>query len=106
MNRGESYDPSHNGTGRRGLMPRLGGLSGEDVLGIVRRFEFRKISQRDIHIKLRRFLPDETRQTLTIVFHHELDKGTLRTICRPARRFIPERELRLYFFADYVCAVR
>ena len=49
-------------------MPKLKVLSGGDVIKIFSRFGFRIISQRGSHVKLRRVLPDETKQTLTIPF--------------------------------------
>jgi hypothetical protein len=49
-------------------------------------------------VKLRRILTNGTRQTLTIPIHEELDKGTLRAIFRQALRYIPEEELKPYFY--------
>jgi predicted RNA binding protein YcfA (HicA-like mRNA interferase family) len=68
-------------------------------MGLFRHFGFAKVSQRGSHVKLRR----ETtagRQTLTIVLHKEVDKGTLLAIFRQALRYIPEAELSPHFFAD------
>lgn len=39
-------------------------------------------------------------QILTIVHHAELDRGTLHAIYRQALRFIPESELRPYFYSQ------
>jgi len=55
-------------------------------------------SQRGSHVKLRRVLLDGTKQTLTIPLHEELDKGTLRAIFRQALRYIPEEEVKPYFY--------
>ncbi|MEM0219985.1 MAG: type II toxin-antitoxin system HicA family toxin [Thermoproteota archaeon] len=63
-------------------MPRLKVLSGRDVVKILSRFGFTIISQKGSHVKLRRLLPDGTKQTLTIPLHEELDKGTLKAIYR------------------------
>ncbi|MEM2088312.1 MAG: type II toxin-antitoxin system HicA family toxin [Thermoproteota archaeon] len=79
-------------------MPRLKVLSGKDVVKIFSRFGFVTVSQKGSHIKLRRILPDGTKQTLTIPLHEELDKGTLKAIYRQALRFIPEEELKPYFY--------
>ena len=49
-------------------------------------------------MKLRRVLPDGTKQTLTVPLHDELDKGTLKAIIRQASRYIPEEELKPYFY--------
>ena len=51
-------------------------------------------------LKLRRVLPNETKQTLIVPLHDELDKGTLKAIIRQASMFIPEEELKLYFYYD------
>ncbi|MEM2087528.1 MAG: type II toxin-antitoxin system HicA family toxin [Thermoproteota archaeon] len=79
-------------------MPRLKVLSGRDVVKILSRFGFMIVSQKGSHVKLRRNLPDGSKQTLTIPLHEELDKGTLKAIYRQALRFIPEEELKTYFY--------
>jgi len=79
-------------------MPRLKVLSGKEVIKILSRFGFTIISQKGSHVKLRRILPDGTKQSLTIPLHEELDKGTLKAIYRQALRFIPEEELKPYFY--------
>ncbi len=81
-------------------MPKLRTLSGDDLLRILASFGFRLFSQRGSHVKLRRALPDGVQQTLTIVLHDELDKGTLRAIFRQSLRFIPEEELRPHFYTE------
>jgi predicted RNA binding protein YcfA (HicA-like mRNA interferase family) len=81
-------------------MPKLKRLSGDDLLRTFSRFGFQPVSQRGSHIKLRRTLPGGARQTLTIVLHDELDKGTTRAIYRQALRFIAEPELEPYFYSD------
>lgn len=63
-------------------------------------FDFLIASQRGSHIKLRRILPDGTRQTLTIPNHRELDTGTLRAIYRQALRYVADEELRRHFYSD------
>jgi predicted RNA binding protein YcfA (HicA-like mRNA interferase family) len=81
-------------------MPKLKSLSGEDVSRIFFQFGFGIASQRGSHMKLRRVLSNGAKQTLTIPFHKELDKGTLRAIFRQALRYIPEDELKPYFYSD------
>lgn len=80
-------------------MPQLRILNGREVMRIFSRFGFEAISQRGSHVKLRRILPDGTKQTLTIPLHRELDAGTLRAIFRQALRYIPEEELKPYFYS-------
>lgn len=79
-------------------MPKLRVLSGKDVLRILTQFGFEIHSQRGSHVKLRRKGPLGTQQTLTIVSHDELDKGTLRAIFRQACRYIPEPDLLTHFY--------
>ncbi len=51
------------------------------------------------HIKLRRIGSAGDKQTLTVPFHDELDVGTLRAIVRQSGRYIPEEQLKPYFYA-------
>lgn len=81
-------------------MPKLRSLSGADLTRIFTSFGFTVQSRRSSHIKLRRLLRDGTRQTLTIVDHKEVDKGTLAAIFRQALRYIPEIELKPHFFTE------
>ncbi len=79
-------------------MPKLKILSGKEVIKILSKFGFEVVSQKGSHVKLRRVLPDGTKQTLTVTLHEELDKGTLKAIIRQASRYIPEGELKQYFY--------
>jgi predicted RNA binding protein YcfA (HicA-like mRNA interferase family) len=81
-------------------MAGLRSLSGADLLKILGHFGFTTFSQRGSHVKLRRVTPDGSRQTLTIVMHRDVDRGTLAAIYRQASRYIPEGQLRPYFFAE------
>ncbi len=79
-------------------MPKLRVLSGKEVVKILSKFGFEVVSQKGSHVKLRRILPDGTKQTLTVPLHDELDKGTLKAIIRQASRYIPEEELKPCFY--------
>ena len=79
-------------------MPKLKLFSGREIIKIFSKFGFEIVSQRGSHVKLRRVLEDGTKQTLTIPIHDELDKGTIKAIFRQALRYIPEEELRPYFY--------
>jgi predicted RNA binding protein YcfA (HicA-like mRNA interferase family) len=81
-------------------MARIRSLSGADLLKILSHFGFITFSQRGSHVKLRRVTPDGRRQTLTIVMHRDVDRGTLGAIYRQASRYIPEDQLRPHFFAE------
>ena len=79
-------------------MPKLKTLSGKDIIKIFAQFDFKIISQRGSHVKLRRISSDGIKQSLTIPLHDELDKGTLKAIFRQALRYISEEELKPYFY--------
>ena len=81
-------------------MPKLKTLSGKEVLDIFLSLGFEVASQRGSHVKLRRILPNGSRQTLTIPNHAELDRGTLHAIHRQALRYIPESELNPHFYSE------
>ena len=81
-------------------MPKPRNLSGRDLLRIFAGFGFSPLSQRGSHIKLRRTQESGVHQTLTVVNHVEVDRGTLHAIYRQAGRFVPESELRPYFYTD------
>lgn len=81
-------------------MPKLRRLSGAEVIAILARFGFVLHAQRGSHAKLRRALPDGTAQTLTVPVHDELDTGTCRAILRQASRYVPEPDLRPYFYTE------
>lgn len=81
-------------------MPKLRTLSGQDLLRIFAGFGFEPTSQRGSHVKLRRLLAGGIRQTLTIVLHDEVDKGTLRAIFRQALRYIDESDLKPHFYTE------
>lgn len=81
-------------------MPKLKRLSGQQVLSVFASLGFEQVSQRGSHVKLRRILPDGSKQTLTIPAHSELDKGTLKAIYKQAMRYIPEGELQPHFYSE------
>lgn len=78
-------------------MPRLKVLSGKDAIKILNSFGFEIVGQRGSHVKLRRLLGNN-KQTLTIPNHKELDKKTLKAICRQASVYIPEDRLKKCFY--------
>ncbi len=79
-------------------MPKLRRLSGTDVVNILRNFGFSEFSQRGSHIKLRRITATSEKQTLTVPNHKQLDTGTCKAIFRQAARYIPQDDLRQYFY--------
>ena len=81
-------------------MPKLRRLSGAAVVQILEGFGFTVQAQAGSHIKLRRIGSSGQKQTLTIPYHTEIDTGTLRAIFRQASQYIPEAELRPYFYTE------
>lgn len=81
-------------------MTRLRQLSARDVLRALNSFGFHVVSMRGSHAKLRRVLQSGERQTLTVPLHKSLDPGTLHAIFRQAMRYVPEPDLRPWFFTE------
>ena len=81
-------------------MTRLRQLSARDVLRALGSFGFQVVSMRGSHAKLRRVLASGERQTLTIPLHKTLDQGTLHAIFRQSLRYVPEADLRPWFFTQ------
>ena len=78
-------------------MPKFRKLSGPDVSAIFAKFGFGVHKSRGSHVKLRRVV-GIVKQTLLIPKHRELDVGTQNAIFNQALRYIPETELRKYFY--------
>jgi len=74
-------------------------FGGFEVVEILAKFGFQEVSQRGSHVKLRRILQGQ-RQTLHLPMHRELRPGTLRSVYQQALVYIPEIELRPYFYSD------
>ena len=80
-------------------MPKSRPLSGKAVVKIFTQFGFNVHAQRGSHIKMRRVV-DIHVQNITIPNHKEIDRGTLHAIIAQTSRFVPEQELRKYFFTE------
>ena len=81
-------------------MSRLRQMSARDVLRALGSFGFQVVSMRGSHAKLRRVLKSGERQTLTVPLHRSLDPGTLQAIFRQALRYLPEEDVRPWFFTQ------
>ena len=79
-------------------MPKLKTLSGKDIVKILENFDFFVVRQKGSHIKLKRVINNDIRQTITIPNHQELDKGTLKAIYNQISKYILETEIREYFY--------
>jgi predicted RNA binding protein YcfA (HicA-like mRNA interferase family) len=80
-------------------MPKLRRLSGPEVIKIFGHFGFSIVSQGGSHVKLRRLTDTGEKQTLTVPNHSQLDTGTCKAIYRQAMRYIPEDDLKPFFYA-------
>lgn len=79
----------------------MGGLrqmAAREVLRAFASFGFSVEKVRGSHAKVVRVLASGERQTLTIPLHKQLAPGTLRAIFRQALRYVPEDDLRPWFF--------
>jgi len=81
-------------------MAKLKRLSGPEAASIFQQFGFFILSQRGIHIKLRRVNQAVEKETLTIPNHHQLDTGTCHSIFRQACRYVSPDDLRRFFYTD------
>jgi predicted RNA binding protein YcfA (HicA-like mRNA interferase family) len=79
-------------------MARLRCLSARQILRILRGFGFSVVSVRGSHAKLKREMEGAPSQILTVPLHRELAPGTVQAIYRQALRFLPEADLRPFFF--------
>ena len=77
---------------------RLRSLSGREVISSLEKFGFAVVSQRGAHVKLRRVGAEGEKQTLVVPMHDQIDRGTLHAIFRQASRYIPEDDLRPFFY--------
>jgi len=74
-------------------------LSGLDIIHILERFGFAVENQRGSHVKLSRS-ERGGKQVLLISKHKELKTGAVVGIFRQATRYIPEDDLRPYFYSE------
>lgn len=80
-------------------MPKLKRLSGKDVIVFCEQRGFKISRQKGSHINLARII-SESKQVVTIPNHKEMDRGTLHNIFKKLLSFIPETELKKFFYTD------
>ncbi|KKT20141.1 MAG: hypothetical protein UW04_C0036G0007 [Parcubacteria group bacterium GW2011_GWB1_43_8] len=78
-------------------MPKLKRLSGKDVIIFCEQYGFEISRQKRSHINLARIV-SESKQVVTIPNHKEIDRGTLHNIFKKLLPFIPEAELKRFFY--------
>ena len=81
-------------------MTKLRQLSGREVVKALGSFGFRVVSIRGSHAKLRRAMVSGEYQTLTIPLHKTLRPGMLHAVFRQACCYIPEADLKPWFFTE------
>ena len=82
------------------MSPKLKRLSGREVIRIFESFGFKTIKQTGSHVKLRRIGRMDEKQTLTVPLHFEMSISTIKSIFRQASHYIPEEQLRRYFYTE------
>ena len=81
-------------------MTKLRQLSGREVIKALGSFGFRLASIRGSHAKLRRVLVSGEEQTLTVPLHKRMRPGMLHAIFRQSSCYVPEADLRPWFFTE------
>ena len=81
-------------------MPRLRRLSAQEVLRVLGSLGFEVVATHGSHAKLVRTSTAGERQIVVVPIHRRLPIGTLHAIYRQVRRFIPDADLRPWFFGD------
>lgn len=82
-------------------MPKLRRLNGQEVIAILKKFDFSVVRIRGSHHRMKHTLADES-QTISVPVHGNkpLSIGTLRSIYRHACQLIGEDDLYPYFYAE------
>jgi len=79
-------------------MPKLRDISGKKLVKIFESYNFVVIRQSGSHIKMSRLYVGKN-QTLVIPNHFSIAKGTLKEIYTQALGYIPEKELKKFFYS-------
>jgi predicted RNA binding protein YcfA (HicA-like mRNA interferase family) len=61
------------------MSPKLPALSGEELIGVLRKYGYEVVRQKGSHVRLRNET-DPQRLPVTVPLHKELAKGTLKNI--------------------------
>lgn len=79
-------------------MTKLRQLAGRDVVKALGSFGFQIVSIRGSHAKLRRILVSGEHQTVVVPLHKRVRAGMLHALFREACHYIPEADLKPWFF--------
>ena len=80
-------------------MPKLRRLSGKEVIVFCEQYNFKISRQKGSHVNLARIV-SKSKQVVTIPNHKEIDRGTLHNIFKKLSPFIPETELKKFFYTN------
>ena len=80
-------------------MPKLRLLSSANVIKALETFGFAVVGQKGSHIKIARYTVLQ-KQVLTIPNNKALPKGMIKAIFNQASRFVPQEELRAFFYTE------
>ncbi len=72
-------------------MPELPVVSGQSVVEALRKFGYEKAAQKGSHAKMKKFY-GATKHIIVVPLHRELDRGTLMSIIRRLRVYIPQEK--------------
>jgi len=79
------------------MSPKLRSISSKELIKFFETYAFEVISQNSSHIKIRRVVAG-MRQNLIIPNHNPIKTGTFREIFNQATKYIPEDDLRKFFW--------
>lgn len=80
-------------------MPKQKRLSGKEVVNFCEQNNFIVSRQKGSHINLVRIVSG-IKQVVTVPNHKEIDRGTLHNIFKKLSSFIPEEELKKFFYTN------
>jgi len=72
-------------------MPELPVVSGQRVVDALRKVGYETVGQKGSHVKMRKFY-EAKKHIIVVPLHKELDRGTLMSIIRRMRVYIPQEK--------------
>ncbi|MEK7564387.1 MAG: type II toxin-antitoxin system HicA family toxin [Patescibacteria group bacterium] len=80
-------------------MPKLRRISGSDLIGFLEKQGFILNRQKGSHMILSRIV-EGVLEHLVVPNHKELDRGMTHGIYKQAREYLPEQELKKFFYTE------
>ncbi len=78
-------------------MPKLRRISGDDLIAILTNQGFKVVRQKGSHVRLV-CLVNSSYIFITVPLHHELDRGTLRSIIRSLQKCLSGEIIKKLFY--------